>query len=86
MATTEQDIQTLKSDFGSLRRDVAELTSAIKNLVVDESRVGYEKIKETTGKSVRQVEHEIEEHPFASVGIAMGVGFLIGVLLDRLTR
>ncbi|MGH8427098.1 MAG: DUF883 family protein [Gammaproteobacteria bacterium] len=87
MATTpEQDIQTLKTDFRDVRKDIGELSSAIKNLAINESRLGYEKLKETTGKTIKQVEHEIEERPFVSVGVAMGVGFIIGVLLDRLSR
>ena len=87
MATTpEQDIQTLKTDFRDLRKDIGELSTAIKNLAIDETRLGYEKLKQTTGKTIRQVEHEIEERPFVSVGVAMGVGFIIGVLLDRLSR
>lgn len=85
-ATPEQDIQTLKTEFRDVRKDIGELSSAIKNLAIDESRLGYEKLKETTGKTIRQVEHEIEERPFVSVGVAMGVGFIIGVLLDRLSR
>ncbi len=84
--TTDQDIATLKADFKDLKKDIGDLSGAIKNLVVDESKLGYAKLKETTDKLIKQVEHEIEEHPFASVGVAMGVGFLIGVLLDRLTR
>lgn len=76
---TEQDIATLKSDFKDLRKDFSDLSTAIKELAVDESRLGYEKLKKTTEK----VGNEIEERPFMSVGVAMGVGFLIGVILDR---
>lgn len=84
--TTDQDLVTLKADFKDLKKDISDLSNAIKDLAVDETMLGYAKLKATTDKSVKQVEQEIEEHPFASVGVAIGVGFLIGVVLDRLTR
>lgn len=78
-ATTEQDVQTLKNDFQSLKTDMGELSSAIKDLMSDEARVAKVKAK----KAQKKVEHEVEEHPMASVGVAMGLGFIIGILLDR---
>ncbi len=83
MATaTDQDVETLKKDFRSLKSDVSALSSAIKELVADETRAAKVKLK----KAEKQVEHEIEEHPMASVGIAMGIGFIIGMLVDRRFR
>lgn len=37
-------------------------------------------------KAEQQVEHQIEEHPMTSVGVTMGVGFIIGMLVDRQFR
>lgn len=80
MATnSEQDMEALKRDFQSLKSDVSDLSSALKGLLGDEARVAKVKLK----KGEQQVEHQIEEHPMTSVGVAMGVGFIIGILLDR---
>lgn len=86
MATTDQDLQGLKVDFSDLRKDVGDLSRDVKDLIANKSKQGYERVKDATARSVRQVENEIEEHPFASVGVALGVGFLVGVLIDRLAR
>jgi ElaB/YqjD/DUF883 family membrane-anchored ribosome-binding protein len=78
-SNAEQDIQSVKDDLRDLRKDVSDLAGALKRLAVDESRAGYQKLK----KGASEIEHQIEERPFASVGIALGVGFIVGLLLDR---
>jgi ElaB/YqjD/DUF883 family membrane-anchored ribosome-binding protein len=79
---TDQDIDALKKNFSTLKSDMSDLTSVVKDLIADETRVAKIKMK----KAERQVEHKIEENPMASVGIAMGVGFIIGMVIDRQFR
>jgi len=85
-----EDIEALKQDFAALRKDVAALMSSLGDAASAQKQRAYaaagekaEQIKERGAKVVRSVEGEIESRPLTSVGIAFGVGFLLGKLLDR---
>jgi len=41
------------------------------------------KIEEKTTASARATDRAIREHPYESIGIAFGIGVLIGVLINR---
>lgn len=41
------------------------------------------KIQEQTTAGARATDRAIREHPYESIGIAFGVGVLIGVLINR---
>ncbi len=81
-ATSEQNLETLRKDFDSLKSDVKDLSSAVKELFKDEANLARDRAR----KAGRQVGQKIEEHPAASVGTAMGIGFIIGMLVDRQFR
>jgi len=40
-------------------------------------------IQEKTAASARATDRTIRQHPYESIGIAFGVGVLIGVLINR---
>jgi len=42
-----------------------------------------QKIQEQTTASARATDRAIREHPYESIGIAFGIGVLIGVLINR---
>ena len=42
-----------------------------------------ENIQEKTAASARATDRTIRQHPYESIGIAFGVGVLIGVLINR---
>jgi len=42
-----------------------------------------QKIEEKTTASARATDRAIREHPYESIGIAFGIGVLIGVLINR---
>ena len=49
----------------------------------DKGRAAYDAAKEKGEWAKDQVEGQIQDHPFTSVGIAFGVGILIGALIAR---
>ena len=41
------------------------------------------KIEQRAVESVRRTDRTIREHPYQSIGIAFGVGMLLGILINR---
>lgn len=108
-ATTKQDdVEALKSEFESLRADVASLAESLQQFLNQQSaRTGHateeeegeppldEALKEEWEalrerldaaraggeQAVRELRSEVEQHPLASIGIALGLGYLLGKLL-----
>jgi ElaB/YqjD/DUF883 family membrane-anchored ribosome-binding protein len=89
-AALRDDIQQLKADLTQVRADLRNLTRD----AVEAARTGVYAARERVQAAVdaavergrdnvRSVEKRIEEHPLLSVGIALGVGVLIGSLLRR---
>jgi len=88
--TDGEDLDALKRDFAALRKDVAALMSSLGDAASAQKQRAFaaagekaEQIKEQGAKVVRSVEGEIEARPLTSIGIAFGVGFLLGKLLER---
>jgi ElaB/YqjD/DUF883 family membrane-anchored ribosome-binding protein len=88
--TTEEAATDLKEDLAILRADLNTLMAAVKNLGVEQSRMAYDRLRETGEQAriqVREaqetVEHYIEARPLASVLVAFGAGFAIGSLIGN---
>ena len=76
------DIEKLKAELKQLRADIGELTGTLKAVIGDKAKQGQAKAKEAmdfTGD-------RIGEHPFISMLIALGAGFIIGLLIERNNR
>ncbi len=95
--TTYEANQKLTSDLNQVLRDAEELLkatagSAGENVKEAHSRLASalesakatcERVKETTVEAAKATDHVIREHPYQSIGVALGVGVLIGVLVGR---
>jgi ElaB/YqjD/DUF883 family membrane-anchored ribosome-binding protein len=95
--TTYEANQKLTGDINLVLRDAEELLKATANgnsenlsevrsrlaSAVESAKATYERIKEKTVKAAQTTDHAIREHPYESIGIACGVGLLLGVLLGR---
>lgn len=79
---TTADINRLKADLRQLREDLSVLTATLKTLVIDKAKQGQNKAKE----AVDLTGEKIGEHPFISMLIALGAGFLVGFLIERNRR
>lgn len=71
METTER-----RNDEGSDIR--AKLESA-----VDKAKALCERLQEQTSAAAKAADKTVRENPYQAVGIAFGVGLLIGVLVSR---
>lgn len=72
MAVNEQkEMEAIKADLATLRKDVAALTDKAKEWSLEEARL-----------ATRVVTQEIETHPLVSVMSA----FTLGLLVDRILR
>jgi len=77
------EMEQLKSDLASLRKDVAALTEAYKDRGVERARATAEGVRDQASQAAQTVSHQIEDRPYTSVLSAFGIGLIIGRLLDR---
>lgn len=50
---------------------------------LDVARETRKKIEQRAVESVRQTDRTIREHPYQSIGVAFGIGMLLGIILNR---
>jgi ElaB/YqjD/DUF883 family membrane-anchored ribosome-binding protein len=86
----QSELAELKDDFAKLREDVGDLLKAVVDAGKSSGHDAAERVqhrleqaRDAGVESRRQVEHQIEEHPWTSVGVALSAGMLIGFLLRR---
>ena len=93
----EESTERLLQDLKQVVRDGEELLKAGANELSEKGTAARERLasalevaKETRRKleeravaSARATDRAIREHPYESIGIAFGVGVLIGVLINR---
>jgi len=90
----KSDLRSLREDFSKLGKDVMNATKHGAGHASEVARAEARKRLEQLGDAVdtarergmsakHDVERRIEEHPLAAVMVALGVGVVIGKLLDR---
>jgi ElaB/YqjD/DUF883 family membrane-anchored ribosome-binding protein len=90
MANVDDEVAKLRKDMDQLRSDISTLTATFKELGVQKGREAVARARKT-GDALREeanawrsrADHEIEQRPFTSVLMSFGIGFLVGMLLDR---
>lgn len=95
--TTEQANARLASDLKALVRDADELMKATAGQAGDKvseirsrlaaalesAKATGQRLEEKTVAAAKATDRTIREHPYESIGIAFGVGLLVGVLVRR---
>lgn len=95
--TTNEANERLAADIKLLIRDAEELLKAtagdagekLKDVrsrlskAMESAKATCQDIQESTIKSAKGVDETVREHPYESMGIALGVGLLVGLLLGR---
>ena len=72
----------IKAGIGEDGHDLrAKLKSAI-----EKAKVLYERLEEKTVAAAKATDHAVHEHPYQAIGIAFGLGLLVGVLAMRSRR
>lgn len=97
MSATEPNTDKLVSDLKRLVADSEELLHATKdaagekarevrerlNDALDAAKRSCHRLEEKAVESAKAADKTIREHPYQSIGVAFGVGLLIGVLVTR---
>jgi ElaB/YqjD/DUF883 family membrane-anchored ribosome-binding protein len=97
MMNTEVNTDKLVNDLRKLTRDAEELVEATAGEVgerardarkrlsaaVDSAHATCEALQEKAVNGAKATDKVIRDHPYQSLGIAFGVGLLIGVLVNR---
>jgi ElaB/YqjD/DUF883 family membrane-anchored ribosome-binding protein len=95
--TTEQANARLASDLKAVVRDAEELMKATAGQVgekvtelrsrlaaaLESAKANCHRLEEKTVAAAKATDRTIREHPYESIGIAFGVGLLVGVLVGR---
>jgi ElaB/YqjD/DUF883 family membrane-anchored ribosome-binding protein len=53
---------------------------------IDRAKAAYERLEEKTVAAAKATDTAVREHPYHAMGLAFGVGLLIGVLASRSRR
>ena len=61
---------------------LAELRERL-NSAIESARVAARRLEEKTVAAAKATDRVIRDHPYQTVGIAFGVGILLGILLGR---
>jgi ElaB/YqjD/DUF883 family membrane-anchored ribosome-binding protein len=72
----------LKATAGEAGEKVKEVRSRLAT-ALESAKESCEHLQEKAVKTAKATDHVIREHPYESIGIALGVGLLIGVLVGR---
>lgn len=87
---TEKDLKELRSEYASLKSDLAEMSKTIGDLASDGIDEGSKRVRSAARHSrdraretLGAFENEIEERPITSLAVALGAGFVLGKLLSR---
>ena len=95
--TTSEANKRLVGDLKTVARDAEELMKATANhagekvvelrerlaSTLESAKVTAQRHEEKTLEAAKVTDRTIREHPYESIGIAFGVGLLIGVLVAR---
>ena len=92
--TLKRDLDRLQTDFGKLAQDTGRASkeataTAIAKLeeegkvLMERLRAAGEKATERGSEAVHTVQERIEERPMMAASTAMGLGFILGILLSR---
>ena len=94
MNTLERNTERLVSDLKRVVRDSGELLETTSDAVGDKAREVRERLNETlktASRTCRELEDRsietakaadklVRAHPYESIGLALGLGFLLGVI------
>lgn len=84
----------IERELERLREDVANLTASLRNVAGNAANIAVERLKErfdSTSENVQSAmakgkvtaQQTVEEHPMATVLVAIGLGFLLGQWMRR---
>jgi ElaB/YqjD/DUF883 family membrane-anchored ribosome-binding protein len=99
-AAKRGDSEKTLHDLGSAVREGEELLNAVTGehgeksralrakleSAVEKAKAMYERLEDKTVAAAKVADQTVREHPYQAIGIAFGIGLLIGVLAARSRR
>lgn len=79
----QAELNTLREDLSQLRQDMSSMASDMFGVAREGVGGAVKNAKEKGAELAEALEEQVQEHPLATVGIAFGVGLLVGALLRR---
>jgi ElaB/YqjD/DUF883 family membrane-anchored ribosome-binding protein len=77
------DVETALSETtGEAAERFTELRERLR-AVLAEGQSSYERVRDEAMRRAKQADHFVRENPYYAVGIAAGVGALVGLLVSR---
>lgn len=90
MGKLAEDLRVLSHDAEAMLRETASQTgekvTELRERLADSlesAKATYRRLEEKAIAGARAADETIREHPYESIGVAFGVGLLIGVLVGR---
>ncbi len=80
---SEPSPDSLSEQIEALRADLARLTVPAKEGIVEGASSAGRKIEQSGRHARASVAKGVHEHPLAAVGIAAGLGFVLGMIVRR---
>lgn len=87
---TEKDVQELKAEIEALKEELSNIGESVGKIARSATDEGRERIRVAANQTRSQAretigsfEKEIEERPLTSIAMALGIGFVLGKLLDH---
>lgn len=84
------EIDAIRTDLGALRGDIGRLLDAAGRSASERVRSGAERARASADAAVEKgrqgaavIGQQIEDHPIATICTALGVGIVIGRIMDR---
>jgi ElaB/YqjD/DUF883 family membrane-anchored ribosome-binding protein len=78
------DYSAQGGDIAAQAQSTVDAVSAAASRVGDQVSDAFDQAREAGGRAVRQASKAVEDYPMHSVGIAFGVGLVVGIILDRI--
>jgi len=86
----EKDVAAVKNDISALTEQITDALNTFKGTATRQARQGYKQARSNLDSVMSDVqdrssaaEDVIRQRPLATVGVALGLGFLIGVTWRR---
>jgi ElaB/YqjD/DUF883 family membrane-anchored ribosome-binding protein len=68
-----------------LESEKSQLRASLQN-AIDKAQEVCQRLQDQTAAAAKATDRSIREHPYQAVGVAFGLGLLVGVLVSRSRR
>jgi ElaB/YqjD/DUF883 family membrane-anchored ribosome-binding protein len=83
LGTAVREGEELLSAAGGEQGEKGRALRAKLETAVEKAKALYERLEQKTVAAAKAADQTVREHPYQAIGIAFGVGLLIGVLATR---